>query len=89
MKRLVCLVVTLLWMLPAFLQAQNITISGQVKSSTGESLGAVSVTLKGSPSGTFTDNKGNFNLSVPSSTKFPATLIFSSIGYESIDSIRC
>ncbi|MFN5913252.1 MAG: carboxypeptidase-like regulatory domain-containing protein, partial [Chitinophagaceae bacterium] len=85
MKRLVCLAVTLLWMLPAFLQAQNITISGQVKSSTGESLGAVSVTLKGSPSGTFTDNKGNFNLSVPSSTKFPATLIFSSIGYDILE----
>jgi len=85
MKRLVCLAVTLLWMLPAFLQAQNVTISGQVKSATGESLGAVSVTLKGSPSGTFTDNKGNFNLSVPSSTKFPATLIFSSVGYEILE----
>jgi outer membrane receptor protein involved in Fe transport len=60
--------------------AQNATISGNVKNSTTqENASAVSVTIKGSSAGTFTDDRGNF--SIPSKT-FPVTLIFSSIGYE-------
>lgn len=60
--------------------AQNITISGNVKnSSTQESASAVSVTIKGSSEGTFTDDKGNFSIT---SKSLPVTLIFSSIGYE-------
>ena len=55
-------------------------ISGTVKnSSSSESLSAVTVTVKGGTEGTFTDDKGNFKLSV----KLPATLVFSSVGYES------
>jgi outer membrane receptor protein involved in Fe transport len=82
MKRLARFAVFLIMMLPAIVHAQNLTISGNVKSSTGsETLGSVSVTLKGSTTGTFTDNKGNFKLNVPASTKFPVTLLFSSIGY--------
>lgn len=60
--------------------AQNVTISGNVKNSnTKEGAGAVSVTVKGSELGTFTDDKGNFKLSVKS---LPVTLLISSIGYE-------
>lgn len=82
MKRLARFAVFLIMMLPAIVHAQNLTISGNVKSATGsETLGSVSVTLKGSTTGTFTDNKGNFKLNVPASTKFPVTLLFSSIGY--------
>ncbi len=59
--------------------AQNTTISGNVKNSaTKENASAVSVTIKGSSSGTFTDDKGNFRISTKS---LPVTLIFSSIGY--------
>jgi outer membrane receptor protein involved in Fe transport len=63
--------------------AQNAsTISGTVKnSSSSESLAAVSVTLKGNNSGTYTDDRGNFKLTV--SQKPPYTLVFSSVGYES------
>jgi outer membrane receptor protein involved in Fe transport len=62
------------------LSAQNVTISGNVKSSNSkENAAAVSVTVKGSTSGTFTDEKGNFNLSVQ---KLPVTLLFSGIGFE-------
>jgi outer membrane receptor protein involved in Fe transport len=63
--------------------AQNAsTISGTVKnSSSSESLAAVSVILKGNNSGTYTDDRGNFKLTV--SQKPPYTLVFSSVGYES------
>lgn len=82
MKRLARFAALFFLMLPAIVNAQNVTISGNVKSATGsETLSSVSVTLKGSTSGTFTDNKGNFTLSIPASTKFPVTLLFSSIGY--------
>jgi outer membrane receptor protein involved in Fe transport len=82
MKRLARIAALFFLMLPAIVNAQNVTITGSVKSATGsETLSSVSVTLKGSTSGTFTDNKGNFTLSIPASTKFPVTLLFSSIGY--------
>ncbi len=60
--------------------AQNTTISGNVKnSSTLENASAVSVTVKGSSEGTFTDEKGNFRLNART---FPLTLIFSSVGFQ-------
>lgn len=59
---------------------QEVSVSGTVKNSnTKEASGAVSVTVKGSSDGTFTDDKGHFRLSVKS---LPVTLIISSIGYE-------
>lgn len=60
--------------------AQNTTISGNVKnSSTKEAASAVSITVKGGNIGTFTDDKGNFKLTVKS---LPVTLIVTSVGYE-------
>jgi outer membrane receptor protein involved in Fe transport len=60
--------------------AQNVTVSGNVRNSkTKEGAGAVSVTVKGSNAGTFTDDKGNFKVTVKS---LPVTLLISSIGYE-------
>lgn len=59
---------------------QNLTISGNVRNSnTKEGVGAVSVTIKGGTAGTFTDDKGNFRITVKN---FPVILIFSSVGYE-------
>ena len=59
--------------------AQNVTISGNVKNNvTNENTGAVSVTVKGTGAGTFTDERGNY---VIPNQKLPATLIFSSVGY--------
>ncbi|MEN9697950.1 MAG: hypothetical protein RLZ56_1371 [Bacteroidota bacterium] len=58
------------------------TITGTVKNSNStESLAAVSVTVKGGTAGTFTDDKGNFKLSI--AQKAPFTLVFSSVGFES------
>ena len=60
--------------------AQSVTISGNVRNSTTkEGAGAVSVTIKGAETGTFTDDKGNFKISVKS---LPVTLLISSVGYE-------
>jgi outer membrane receptor protein involved in Fe transport len=62
------------------LKAQNAsTVNGTVKNSnTAEVLSAVSVTVKGTTNGTFTDDKGGFRINV---AKTPVTLIFSSVGY--------
>ncbi len=60
-------------------QAQT-ALFGTIKSkATGETLSAVSVTVKGTSRGTFTDDKGNFKLTVD---KLPVTLVVSSVGYE-------
>lgn len=59
---------------------QNVTITGNVRnSSTQEGAGAVSVIVKGENYGTFTDDKGNFRLTLK---KLPVTLLISSVGYE-------
>lgn len=60
--------------------AQNVTINGNVRNSNSkEGAGAVSVIVKGEDNGTFTDDKGNFRLTVK---KLPVTLLISSVGYE-------
>ncbi len=60
--------------------AQNVTVSGNVRnSSTKEGAGAVSITVKGGTAGTFTDDKGNFKITVKN---LPVTLLVSSVGYE-------
>jgi len=60
--------------------AQKNTISGSVANSvTKEKVGAVSVSVKGSTAGTFTDDKGNFKITV---SQLPVTLLFSSVGFE-------
>ncbi|MEP6726409.1 MAG: carboxypeptidase-like regulatory domain-containing protein, partial [Bacteroidota bacterium] len=59
--------------------AQTITILGNVKnSSSKDAVPAVSVTVKGSAAGTFTNEKGDFRLIT--SQQLPLTLIISSIG---------
>lgn len=76
---LVALITTNLLSL-AVLAQSSVTISGNVKNATSnESASSVSVTIKGGTGGTFTDDKGNFSLTVK---KLPVTLVFSSIGYE-------
>jgi outer membrane receptor protein involved in Fe transport len=60
--------------------AQSVTIKGNVKNAaTKENVIAVSVAVKSTSVGVFTDDKGNFTLRVPS---LPVTLVISSVGYE-------
>ncbi len=61
--------------------AQSGIVKGKIENnSTGDAVPAVSVTVKGSGAGTYSDDKGNFSLSV--NQKFPITIVVSSIGYE-------
>lgn len=62
------------------LSAQTV-VSGSVKNSKSkESVAAVSVTVKGGTTGTYTDDKGNFKFTT--SQKPPFTLVVSSVGYK-------
>jgi outer membrane receptor protein involved in Fe transport len=74
---LVTFVLANIFVMAAF--AQNTTISGNVKNSvSGENAAAVSVTIKGSDAGTFTNDKGAYSINAKS---LPVTLVFSSVGY--------
>ena len=74
-----CITIYLMAATQVFSQANNI-ISGNVKNSqTKENLAAVSVTIKSTTAGTFTDEKGNFRL--VTALKPPFTIVITSIGY--------
>ena len=63
------------------LSAQSITISGNVRDSSDKSvLPAVSITIKGTKIGTFTNDKGEFRLLT--NQRLPLILVVSSIVYE-------
>lgn len=65
----------------AFSYSQNTVITGNIKNgSNNEAVPAVSVTIKGSDGGTFSDEKGNFKLTTTKA--LPLTLVFTSIGFE-------
>ncbi len=57
--------------------AQNITVKGSVSDKTGTGLAGVSVTVKGTQTGTQTDVNGNYTISAPAN----GALRFSFIGY--------
>jgi TonB-linked SusC/RagA family outer membrane protein len=59
--------------------AQNITVSGNVKDTSGEPLIGVSAVQDGTLNGVITDENGNYSLSVPAN----ASIVFSIIGFKS------
>ena len=64
------------------LSAQNVNVKGTVKdASTGEAIPFASIQVKGTSTGASTDVNGDYTISVSSR----ATLVFSSIGYESAE----
>src|SRR5580692_8730633 len=67
--------------LSCLVQAQSITISGNVRDITDKSvLPAVSVSIKGTGIGTFTNDRGDFRINT--SQRLPLILVITSIGYE-------
>src|SRR5438477_5883779 len=75
---LLCSIACLITSKYSFCQTTNV-ISGTIKNSqTKENLSAVSVMLKGSSAGTFTDEKGNFRL--VTTEKPPFVIVITSIG---------
>jgi len=63
------------------IESQDLRVSGKVTSSTGEALAGVSISVKGARTGTTTDANGNFAITVPDD----ATLVFSSVGFETFE----
>ncbi|MBU6157743.1 MAG: TonB-dependent receptor, partial [Bacteroidetes bacterium] len=64
--------------------AQTSSVSGKVLSEDSkEGVAAVSVLVKGTTLGTFTNEKGNFKLS--GNLKYPITLTISSVGYQTLE----
>lgn len=60
----------------------QVTLTGTVKNgANGETVSAVSVMIKGTSIGSFTDDRGVFSLPI-GSQKLPVTLIISSVGFE-------
>ncbi|MEO9210691.1 MAG: carboxypeptidase-like regulatory domain-containing protein, partial [Ginsengibacter sp.] len=61
--------------------SQSNTIKGKVKNqSTNENVQSVTITVKGSGIGTFTNDKGEFSITIKQA--LPVTLVATSIGYE-------
>lgn len=57
-------------------------IRGSVASATGDPISGVSVTAKGTQTGTSTDSRGNFALTVNDNT---TTLVFSHVGFQTVE----
>ncbi len=61
--------------------AQTVAIKGNVKNASNkEAASSVSITVKGSDVGTYSDDKGNFT--IITTQKLPIILVFTSIGFE-------
>ena len=67
--------------LPYYQQVANITVSGRVEDINGEPLPGVTVSVRGSSTGTATGVDGGYQLTVPEG----AVLVFSFIGFETLE----
>ncbi|MDR2969099.1 MAG: TonB-dependent receptor [Tannerellaceae bacterium] len=68
---------------PLFLQAQNLTVTGQVVDDVGEALIGAAIQIKGSTEGVITDVDGKFSINVSSGK----TLVVSYLGYQSVEQV--
>ena len=76
------LTVVILLLYATFGMAQTVLVKGKVtEAPSGESIPGANVVLKGTTTGTITDNNGNFSLSVPTN----GMLVFSFIGFKSTE----
>lgn len=78
MKKFI-LMITAVFLLLLNVKAQDRTISGKITGEQGEPLPGVSVTIKGSKTGTSTNANGEYSMTVAASAK---TLVFSSVNME-------
>jgi TonB-dependent SusC/RagA subfamily outer membrane receptor len=82
MRKLLCFVASFLLLLSSAL-AQRVEVSGKVTGENNQPVQGVSVQEKNTQNGTTTDANGNFRLSVGRN----ATLVFSSVGYDSKEAV--
>src|SRR5688572_28764086 len=76
MKKLLALLITTGMLFTAYSQTKPVT--GKVTDATGAPLPGISITIKGTSSGTTTTEEGTFKLTVPEN----AVLVISGVGYE-------
>ena len=82
MKKAKLFLSALFVLIAASLSAQNVTVAGKISdSSNGEGAAYASVVVKGTTLGTIADVEGNYSLSAPAN----GTLVFSSVGYVSVE----
>jgi outer membrane receptor protein involved in Fe transport len=75
-----CLAALSFLLLLTIAASSQTTVSGTIRNGvTKETVPSVSITIKGTGTGTFTDEKGNFKLTT--SHPLPFTLVFTSIGF--------
>ena len=77
MNKKIAAIIALLFLSAVVAFSQNIQVKGTVTDSNGDPVPFASIQLKGTKTGTATDENGNYTFSAPSN----GTLIFSSIGY--------
>jgi TonB-dependent starch-binding outer membrane protein SusC len=79
MKKLLTAIVLVLMvgLLGATVNAQNVTVTGSVKNTSGEPVPGTTVVVKGTTQGTVTDSDGNYSLS---NVQDDAILVFSFVG---------
>jgi TonB-linked SusC/RagA family outer membrane protein len=82
MRKLLCFVASFFLLLSSAL-AQRVEVSGKVTGENNQPVPGVSVQEKNTTNGTTTDANGNFRLSVNRN----ATLVFSSVGYDSREAV--
>ena len=82
MKKIFTCLIVLCAFFTAFDTYAQQKISGKVTSDSGEALPGVSVLIKNTTVGTVTDIDGNYSLNTPAGSE---TIIFSFIGYETIE----
>jgi outer membrane receptor protein involved in Fe transport len=75
-----CLAALSLFLIVTVAAKSQTTLSGTVRNSfSKEAVPSVTVTIKGTAAGTYTDDKGKFKITTP--RPLPLTLVFSSVGY--------
>ena len=79
MNKKIAAILALLFLSAVVAFSQNIQVKGTVTDANGEPVPFASIQLKGTKTGTATDENGRYTFSAPSN----GTLIFSSIGYHS------
>ncbi len=80
LPRFAVVLVAAIFSFVAVLAQTPATITGNVHNVLKEAVPAVSVTIKGSRGGTFTDDRGNFKLTTTQQPPF--VLVFTSVGFE-------
>lgn len=82
MKKIKLLIAALMLLVCSLAFAQNITVSGVVKdASTGETIPAAAVVVKGTTTGTQTQLDGSYSIAAPSN----GTLVISCVGYKTVE----